>query len=287
MTTRFDDDADDPELSPDDPLAVILRPPSDHLAPPPGSYDAIRRRATRRRVIRAAIGTAVTCAAALLVALPLDPGTSNGPPSPAPPSRPTPHDRPHDTPHPVSDAEPLGLHTSNGLPHPDGAPTYPDLRAHGNLPHRRAPAPEQPGGADRGTVGDADDGGGGSDAGGHRERDGNAAAVSGLWGMVVSVRRPPARPRSTRLQSAKSLVEVVVGAPAVDAAIVVQAAHVPVLIVDRLHQTQSVKAQDDLGVEQLVLSRPAQPRHDAIGAESHSPPIAGDVANLLQSPPRR
>ncbi|WP_128433901.1 hypothetical protein [Streptomyces cyaneus] len=90
MTTRFDDDADGTELSPDDPLAVILRPSSDYLAPPAGSYRAIRRRASRRRLVRTAIGAGVTCAVAVLVALPLQLGTSEGPTSPAPPLAPPP-----------------------------------------------------------------------------------------------------------------------------------------------------------------------------------------------------
>ncbi|MFE6620743.1 hypothetical protein [Streptomyces sp. NPDC057740] len=90
MTTRFDDGADDPELAPDDPLAVILAPSSDYLAPPPGSYETIRRRATRRRLVRTAIGAGATCAVALLVALPLNLGTSDGPPAPAPPLAPPP-----------------------------------------------------------------------------------------------------------------------------------------------------------------------------------------------------
>ncbi|MGI5436383.1 hypothetical protein ACQEV4_02505 [Streptomyces shenzhenensis] len=34
MTTRFDDD---PEFAADDPLAVILRPPAEHLGPPPAA----------------------------------------------------------------------------------------------------------------------------------------------------------------------------------------------------------------------------------------------------------
>ncbi|MDF3149865.1 hypothetical protein PBV88_54150, partial [Streptomyces sp. T21Q-yed] len=90
MTTRFDDEADGPELSPGDPLAVILRPSSDYLAPPPGSYETIRRRASRRRLVRTAVGAGVACAVAVLVALPLHFGTSEAPTSPAPPLAPPP-----------------------------------------------------------------------------------------------------------------------------------------------------------------------------------------------------
>ncbi|MFI0729597.1 hypothetical protein ACH4S9_11275 [Streptomyces sp. NPDC021225] len=82
MTTRLDDG---PEFEPDDPLAVILRPASDRLAPPPGRYEAIRRTATRRRVLRTAAGVGVSCAVAALVALPLHLATRE---SPAPPSVP-------------------------------------------------------------------------------------------------------------------------------------------------------------------------------------------------------
>ncbi|MEW1775877.1 hypothetical protein [Streptomyces sp. NPDC086777] len=69
MTTRFDDE---PEFDgPDDPLAVILRPPAAHLGPPPGRYEEIRRAAGRRRLVRAAAGAGVTCAVAACVALSL------------------------------------------------------------------------------------------------------------------------------------------------------------------------------------------------------------------------
>ncbi|MDT0465793.1 hypothetical protein [Streptomyces gibsoniae] len=82
MTTRFDDGSDGPEFGPDDPLAVILRPASDHLGPPPGRYEAIRRAAVRRRVLRAAAGAGVTCAVAVLIGLGVQLTT---PQSPAPP----------------------------------------------------------------------------------------------------------------------------------------------------------------------------------------------------------
>ncbi|MFF5139717.1 hypothetical protein ACFY6U_08310 [Streptomyces sp. NPDC013157] len=69
MTTRFDDE---PEFDgPDDPLAVILRPPAAHLGPPPGRYEEIRRAAGRRRLVRTVAGAGVTCAVAVCVALSL------------------------------------------------------------------------------------------------------------------------------------------------------------------------------------------------------------------------
>ncbi|MGW1257392.1 hypothetical protein ACWD5Q_19970 [Streptomyces sp. NPDC002513] len=87
MTTRLDDG---PEFEPHDPLAVILRPPSEHLGPPPGRYGAIRRAAARRRVLRAAAGAGVTCVVAVLVALPLRLTTPEGPASPVVPLAPPP-----------------------------------------------------------------------------------------------------------------------------------------------------------------------------------------------------
>ncbi|WP_448330252.1 hypothetical protein [Streptomyces sp. DSM 41534] len=78
MTPRFDDgpeydgpECDGLEPSPEDPLAVILRPTSDHLGPPPGRYEAIRRAAARRKLLRTAAGVGVSCAVAALIALPL------------------------------------------------------------------------------------------------------------------------------------------------------------------------------------------------------------------------
>lgn len=87
MTTRFDDD---PEFAPDDPLAVILRPPAEHLGPPPGHYETIRRAAGRRRMLRAAVGAGVTCAVAALVALPVYLTAPQSPTTPAPPLAPPP-----------------------------------------------------------------------------------------------------------------------------------------------------------------------------------------------------
>ncbi|MGY4922312.1 hypothetical protein [Streptomyces sp. 900105755] len=98
MTTRFDDE---PEFDgPDDPLAVILRPPAAHLGAPPGRYEEIRRAAGRRRLVRAAAGAGVTCAVAVCVALslhltapavPRSPQVPLAPPavSPAAPHRPS------------------------------------------------------------------------------------------------------------------------------------------------------------------------------------------------------
>ncbi|MEU8589596.1 hypothetical protein AB0C59_21760 [Streptomyces sp. NPDC048664] len=86
MTTRADDGPDfDAGPGGDDPLAVILRPPSAHLGPPPGHFEAVRRAAGRRRLLRAAAGAGVSCAVAVLVALPFH---LAGPTTPAPPSVP-------------------------------------------------------------------------------------------------------------------------------------------------------------------------------------------------------
>ncbi|MER8225748.1 hypothetical protein ABTZ58_35440 [Streptomyces sp. NPDC094143] len=73
MTTLPDHAGDGPGSAPDDdPLAVILRPSSDRLPPPPGRYRTIRRGAARRRLVRTAVGAGVmTCAVTALVVLPL------------------------------------------------------------------------------------------------------------------------------------------------------------------------------------------------------------------------
>ncbi|MFI0507382.1 hypothetical protein ACH3WN_31765 [Streptomyces albogriseolus] len=80
-----------PEFEPDDPLAVLLRPTSDHLGPPPGRFETIRRRAARRRLVRTTVGAGLTCAVALLVALPLQNATtSDRPVTPTVPLAPPP-----------------------------------------------------------------------------------------------------------------------------------------------------------------------------------------------------
>ncbi|MGW3631759.1 hypothetical protein ACWD7F_16600 [Streptomyces sp. NPDC005122] len=87
MITRPDDG---PDSEPDDPLAVILRPSSDYLGPPAGRYEAIRRGAARRRLLRAAAGAGLTCAAAALVALPFRTAAPDAPVSPTVPLAPPP-----------------------------------------------------------------------------------------------------------------------------------------------------------------------------------------------------
>ncbi|MEU6354276.1 hypothetical protein ABZ896_33945 [Streptomyces sp. NPDC047072] len=89
MITHSDEGPD-----PDDELAVLLRPPAEFLGAPPGHYEAIRRGASRRKALRAAVGAAATCAVAALVVLPLRLTSSDGPTTPtipmAPPSATTP-----------------------------------------------------------------------------------------------------------------------------------------------------------------------------------------------------
>ncbi|MEV7385558.1 MULTISPECIES: hypothetical protein [unclassified Streptomyces] len=133
MTTRFDDE---PEFDgPDDPLAVILRPPTAHLGPPPGRYQEIRRAASRRRLVRAAAGAGVTCAVAVLVALPLHLAGSTAPATPRVPLAPpaaspaVPH-RPSASPAPAS-------------PSPSAAPTRGDTSqapTRGTSPRSMAPS---------------------------------------------------------------------------------------------------------------------------------------------------
>ncbi|MFJ9538814.1 hypothetical protein ACIRPX_16295 [Streptomyces sp. NPDC101225] len=83
-----------PDHDPDDPLTVILRPPGAYLGAPPGRYEAIRRGASRRRLLRAAAGAAVTCGVAALALLPLRLAGSGGAGSPAVPLAPPPASSP-------------------------------------------------------------------------------------------------------------------------------------------------------------------------------------------------
>ncbi|MEU5465806.1 hypothetical protein ACH41C_14840 [Streptomyces althioticus] len=88
MITHADED---PEFEPGDPLAELLRPTAERLGPPPGGFEAIRRRAARRRLVRTTVGAGLTCAMALLVALPLQNATtSDRPVTPTVPLAPPP-----------------------------------------------------------------------------------------------------------------------------------------------------------------------------------------------------
>ncbi|MFF3939873.1 hypothetical protein [Streptomyces phaeofaciens] len=139
MITPADDFDDGPDLDPDDPLTVVLRPPSaGHLAPPPGRYEEIRRGASRRRVLRAAAGVGTTCAiAALALLLPLRLTAEEGPGPLAPPLAPPPATSPSTVPDPsatpsrgdgtpdaraATDA-PSPVPSRTTSPAPDGRPT--------------------------------------------------------------------------------------------------------------------------------------------------------------------
>ena len=91
MTTRFDEGDEGPDIDPDDPLTVILRPSSaEYLGPPPGRYESIRRGANRRRLLRATIGAGATCAVIVLAALPFRLAHHDSPTTPTVPLAPPP-----------------------------------------------------------------------------------------------------------------------------------------------------------------------------------------------------
>jgi hypothetical protein len=105
-----------PEFEPDDPLAVILRPASDYLGPPPGRFEEIRRGAARRRLVRAAVGVGLTCAVAALVVLPLQSSTPDKPVSPTIPLAPPPVSSPSATPTPSASPEPAEARPTPQVP---------------------------------------------------------------------------------------------------------------------------------------------------------------------------
>lgn len=119
MITHSDDG---PDFEPDDPLAVILRPAADHLAPPPGRYEAIRRGAARRRLRRTAAGVGLSCAVAALIALPFHLATVETPTSPTVPLAPPPVSSPSvpdsssAVPTPSESPKPAGPHTGERPP---------------------------------------------------------------------------------------------------------------------------------------------------------------------------
>lgn len=122
-----------PEFAPDDPLAVLLRPSGDHLGPPPGRFEEIRRAAARRRLVRAAAGAGLACGAALLIALPLQQTAPEGPASPTVPLAPP----------PVSSTSPTPPPTTP--PSPEPAVTPPTEQPTTVGPEVPAPSTEHPG----------------------------------------------------------------------------------------------------------------------------------------------
>ncbi|MFJ5261644.1 hypothetical protein ACIQAC_14410 [Streptomyces sp. NPDC088387] len=124
MTTRVDED---PEFAPDDPLAVILRPAADRLAPPSGSYETIRRTAARRRLLRAASGAGLVCAVAALIAVPLT--LTAAPDAPSRPTVPLAPPVVSDTPAPTPTPRPTSEPTAEKTPSPAQTPSRPSQPA--------------------------------------------------------------------------------------------------------------------------------------------------------------
>ncbi|WP_405974251.1 hypothetical protein OG496_39375 [Streptomyces sp. NBC_00988] len=139
MTTHFDEGDEGPDIDPDDPLTVILRPSSEYLGPPPGRYETIRRGANRRRLLRATVGAGATCAVIVLAALPFrlahhdspttptvplapPPASTSPTPPPAPSATRAPSPRASETPSSPADAR-NPSHTAVPTTEPSKAPT--------------------------------------------------------------------------------------------------------------------------------------------------------------------
>ncbi|AZP20728.1 hypothetical protein ACIGMX_37940 [Streptomyces aquilus] len=128
MITPADDGPDfdsDVHAGFDDPIAVILRPPAEYLGPPPGRYEAIRRGAARRKLLRAAAGAGLVCAVAALVVLPLRQADSGGPAAPTVPLAPPPASVPASTPasSPPSDSAVPSEPAGTPMPSPSAVPS--------------------------------------------------------------------------------------------------------------------------------------------------------------------
>lgn len=134
---------DGPDFEPDDPLAVILRPPSEHLAAPAGRFEEIRRGAARRRVLRVAAGVGASCAVAAVLALPFLRTSHEPPASPVVPLAPPPASSPSAVPSPSdspSPSAPPGRGRRTTVPS-----VRPTPRPSGSSPARdRGPAEKQP-----------------------------------------------------------------------------------------------------------------------------------------------
>lgn len=150
-----------PDFDPEDPLTVLLRPPVEYLGAPPGHYEAIRRGAARRRVLRAAAGVGATCAVAFLVALPFRMSASDGPappsvplapppatsaPSTAPPVSAAPSPRPSSSPAESASPEPTGTDTGKSTgTRPGAGPSAVPTRV-SSTPSTSQPAADRTGG---------------------------------------------------------------------------------------------------------------------------------------------
>ncbi|MFJ6730367.1 hypothetical protein ACIQPQ_36255 [Streptomyces sp. NPDC091281] len=123
-----------------DPLTVLLRPPAGHLAPPPGRYEAVRRGAARRRLVRTALGAGAACAVAVLVALPLRGGSPAEPVAPTAPMAPPPVTGPPSVPDPATTPAPRSPRPSASYPGP--VRSIPPSEARSSpAAQRRAPTP--------------------------------------------------------------------------------------------------------------------------------------------------
>ncbi len=89
------------------------------------------------------------------------------------------------------------------------------------------------------------------------------------------------------LQTAQCLVQIAIGRPTEDAAVVVQAAHIPVVVIERLYKAQAVESKYDLRVQHLVVGFGAgYPTHRPVWIQGDSFLVPGYVTDLLKGPTR-